>query len=88
MIIGGRTPNMNILWAMAALQSRKLQNAENTEVAESEEGLDSETMDGSTERVQEWFSRYVYPRSIDATGKAYTTPSLTPKSRFDGFEPK
>ena len=88
MIIGGRTPNMNILWAMAALQSRKLQNAEDTEVAESEEGLDSETMDGSTERVQEWFSRYVYPRSIDATGKAYTTPSLTPKSRFDGFEPK
>ena len=45
MIIGGRTPNMNILWAMAALQSRKLQNAEDTEVAESEEGLDSETMD-------------------------------------------
>ncbi|MCH9034122.1 MAG: protein kinase [Planctomycetes bacterium] len=88
MNIGGRTPNMNILWAMAAVQSRRLEKAEASVGDESEEGLDSESLEGSAERVQDWFSRYVYPRSIDLTEKEYTTPSLTPQSRFDGVEPK
>lgn len=88
MNIGGRTANMNILWAMAAVQSRRLEKAEAAVGDESEKGLDAESLEGSTERVQDWFSRYVYPRSIDLTEKEYTTPSLTPQSRFDGIEPK
>ncbi|MCH8149659.1 MAG: hypothetical protein IH987_17010 [Planctomycetes bacterium] len=88
MNLGGRTPHMNILWAMAAVQSRRQEKADSTVADESEDGLDAESLELSTERVQDWFSRYVYPRSIDLTEKEYTTPSLTPQSRFDGFEPQ
>ena len=43
-----------------------------------EAGSETESGTLSNERVQEWFSRYVYPRSPDASAQDSISPSPPP----------
>ena len=57
MDIAGRSPDMNILWAMAAVQSRRLEKAEAGVDDESENGLDAETLEDAADIALRLFAR-------------------------------
>jgi tetratricopeptide (TPR) repeat protein len=83
MDLAGRSPEMNLLWGIARAQQRNLEAAASTgetppEETAAETGSETEADTLSNERVQEWFSRYVYPRSPDASAQDSISPSPRP----------
>ena len=83
MDLAGRSPQMNLLWGIARAQQRNLEAAASTgetppEETAAEAGNEIESGTLSNERVQEWFSRNVYPRSPDASGQDSISPSPRP----------
>lgn len=82
----GRTPALLVKWTMARLAQRNVQNPSSVT-----ETLPNATptlptgdptavpsgQDVATERMQEWFSRYVWPRTPDGSGPE--KPSLQPQ---------
>jgi tetratricopeptide (TPR) repeat protein len=83
MDLAGRSPQMNLLWGIARAQQRNLEAAASTgemppEEIATESGSEAESGTLSNERVQEWFSRYVYPRSPDASAQDSISPSPRP----------
>ena len=83
MDLAGRTPEMTLFWGLARAQQRKLEASAQTDQGDAEgttaeAGPEAETSDVSSRRVQEWFSRYVYPRSPDAATQGSISPSPPP----------
>ncbi|UCC32118.1 MAG: hypothetical protein JSU86_07515, partial [Phycisphaerales bacterium] len=84
--LAGASPEMNLHLVMVRLggyQQRRTEAAEPTDGGVSEEaGEDAdsaeESSDGASERVREWFSRFVYPRTPDTRGPDSTAPPLAP----------
>ena len=83
MDLAGRTPEMTLFWGLARAQQRRQEAAALADQAQPEgpaadAGPETETGDVSSQRVQEWFSRYVYPRSPDAATQESISPSPPP----------
>jgi len=90
MDIAGRTPELNLLWALATMQHRRSENtAPAGEPTDGQEvPADDEATEATNERLQEWFSKFVYPRTIDATDRNSSAPTLTPQPRLGPHEPQ
>ena len=91
MNLDGQTPETVLLWAKARSQQRKLQSTtavapvETSERVESENKLDAEAIEASKQQAQEWFSRFVWPRTQEANEQGSTSPSTDPQREFGGF---
>ena len=83
MDLAGRTSEMNLWWGIARAQQRNLASAAAVDRGQPEDTSadtepEPEAADASSERVQEWFSHYVYPRSPDAGPSNSISPAPPP----------
>ncbi len=83
MNLAGQTPEIAVQWLWARAVQRKLESAQAADArppegAEDETGTETEADDVSSQRVRDWFSRFVWPRSPGAGDRDPASPPLGP----------